>query len=94
MPGARSPGPFRFLRDFSKNIDHKKSRAPCIASAALRSQSRDAFAKSKDPNTSTRSKEIVMNTDKVIELGKVSEETKGVAGIFEQPGALHKGPEG
>jgi hypothetical protein len=35
-----------------------------------------------------------MNTDNVIELGKVSEETKGVAGIFEQPGALHKGPEG
>jgi hypothetical protein len=34
-----------------------------------------------------------MNTNKVIELGKVSEETKGVIGIFEKPGVLHKGPE-
>jgi hypothetical protein len=35
-----------------------------------------------------------MDTSKVIELGKVSEETKGAIGAFEQPGALHKGPEG
>jgi hypothetical protein len=34
-----------------------------------------------------------MNTNKVIELGKVSEETKGGIGVFEVPGALHKGPE-
>ena len=31
----------------------------------------------------TRLKEIVMNTDKVIELGKVSEETKGGIGAAE-----------
>jgi hypothetical protein len=28
-------------------------------------------------------KEIVMNTDKVIDLGKVSEETQGATGHFE-----------
>jgi hypothetical protein len=33
--------------------------------------------------TSTRLKEIVMNTNKVIELGKVSEETKGGIGNAE-----------
>ena len=33
------------------------------------------------------SKEIVMNTEKVIELGKVSEETKGTGpGTIEGPG--------
>jgi hypothetical protein len=40
------------------------------------------------------SKEIVMNTEKVIELGKVSEETKGVdPGIVEGP-ELTQGPHG
>lgn len=33
-----------------------------------------------------------MNTDKVIELGKVSEETKGVRGIAEKPGDFVHGP--
>ena len=33
-----------------------------------------------------------MDTNKIIELGKVSEETKGVFGAFENPIALHKGP--
>jgi hypothetical protein len=33
-----------------------------------------------------------MNTDKVIELGKVSEETKGVRGIVEHPGDFFHGP--
>jgi hypothetical protein len=37
-------------------------------------------------------KEIVMNTDKVIELGKVSEETKGVVGILESLVEPHRGP--
>jgi hypothetical protein len=35
-----------------------------------------------------------MNTDKVIELGKVSEETKGINGHFEKPGDLTQGPGG
>jgi hypothetical protein len=37
------------------------------------------------------SKEIVMNTEKVIELGKVSEETKGGIGMPEGED-LNKGP--
>ena len=32
-----------------------------------------------------------MNTEKVIELGKVSEETKGIAGGAELPGELFSG---
>jgi len=39
-----------------------------------------AFAKSRGRTKLASSKEIVMNTEKVIELGKVSEETKGVPG--------------
>jgi hypothetical protein len=35
-----------------------------------------------------------MSTDKVIELGKVSEETQGVAGAFESLIAPHKGEPG
>jgi hypothetical protein len=34
-----------------------------------------------------------MDTSKVIELGKVSEETKGISGMFEEPELLHKGPD-
>jgi hypothetical protein len=34
-----------------------------------------------------------MDTSKVIELGKVSEETKGAIGVLEQPGDFHKGPD-
>jgi hypothetical protein len=40
--------PIFLLRDYSKNIAHRKSRAPCVASAVVPSQSRDAFAKSTD----------------------------------------------
>jgi hypothetical protein len=36
-----------------------------------------AFAKSRGRTKLALSKEIVMNTEKVIELGKVSEETQG-----------------
>ena len=32
--------------------------------------------------------------NKVIELGKVSEKTKGVAGAIEHPGVPFKGPRG
>ena len=72
------------LGDYSKNIAHKKSRAPCIAPAALRSQSRVAFAKSKDPtHIDTIEGDCKMDTSKVIELGKVSEETKGHGGHLE-----------
>jgi hypothetical protein len=35
-----------------------------------------------------------MNTDKVIELGKVSEETKGVAAGAELPGQMFTGQGG
>jgi hypothetical protein len=44
--------------------------------------------------TSTRFKEIVMNTSKVIELGKVSEETKGVGIGAELPGQPFSGHHG
>ncbi len=40
------------------------------------------------------SKEIVMNTSKVIELGKVSEETKGLGIHYESVGNPVHGPEG
>lgn len=32
--------------------------------------------------------------NKVIELGKVSQETKGVAGTLEHPGTFFQGPKG
>jgi hypothetical protein len=41
----------------------------------------------------TRLKETVMNTDKVIELGKVSEETKGGNFTLEHPLDYTSGPD-
>jgi hypothetical protein len=35
-----------------------------------------------------------MDTTKVMDLGKVSEETKGANGHFEKPGDLFQGPGG
>ena len=59
------------------NIVCTKTHALDIALAARTHRFRSAFAKSTDRIKFASSKEIVMNTDKVIELGKVSEETKG-----------------
>ena len=73
------------------NIVCTKTHALDIALAARTHRFRSAFAKSTDRTKIAASKEIVMNTDKVIELGKVSEETKG--GIGSPEGVdLSKGP--
>jgi hypothetical protein len=74
------------------NIDCIKTQAPDIALAARAHRFRSAFAKSTDRTKFASSKEIVMNTDKVIELGKVSEETKGSVDTLESLETPHKGP--
>jgi hypothetical protein len=61
------------------NIDSKKVNHGALTIAARTVQVRGAFAKSSVPIKSARLKEIVMDTSKVIELGNVSEETKGVS---------------
>jgi hypothetical protein len=73
------------------NIGCTKTHAPDLALAARTHRFGSAFAKSTDRVKFASSKEIVMNTDKVIELGKVSEETQGVIGSFESLEAPHKG---
>ena len=60
------------------NIDGTNKHASDIALAARTPRFGDAFAKSRGRTKLALSKEIVMNTEKVIELGKVSEETQGV----------------
>jgi hypothetical protein len=62
---------------FLFDIDCTKRHASDIALAAQTPRFGVAFAKSRGRTNLALSKEIVMNTDKVIELGKVSEETKG-----------------
>jgi hypothetical protein len=62
---------------FLFDIDRTKRHASDIALAAREHRFRSAFAKSSGRTKLALSKEIVMNTEKVIELGKVSEETKG-----------------
>jgi hypothetical protein len=68
---------------FFINTDTKKVTHGTLTIAAQPVQVISAFAKSNDPIKSRRLKEIAMNTDKVIELGAVSEETKGVIGEAE-----------
>jgi hypothetical protein len=60
------------------NIDGTNKHASDIALAVRTPRFGSAFAKSRDRTKLALSKEIVMNTEKVIELGKVSEETQGV----------------
>jgi hypothetical protein len=62
---------------FLMDIDCTKKQASDIALAGRAPRLRAAFAKSRGRTKLALSKEIVMNTEKVIELGKVSEETKG-----------------
>ena len=86
-PKGRHQSSMTFLID----IDRTKRHASDIALAAQTPRFGAAFAKSRGQIKLALSKEIVMNTEKVIELGKVSEETKGVSSGTE--GAeLHKGP--
>jgi hypothetical protein len=59
------------------DIDCTKKQASDIALATRAPRLGVAFAKSRGRTKLASSKEIVMNTEKVIELGKVSEETKG-----------------
>jgi hypothetical protein len=59
------------------DIDGTKKHASDIALVARKPRFGSAFAKSRGRTKVALSKEIVMNTEKVIELGKVSEETKG-----------------
>jgi hypothetical protein len=65
------------LGHFFVNIDGKKVTHGALTIAARAVQVRGAFAISNVPIKSARLKEIVMDTSKVIELGSVSEETKG-----------------
>jgi hypothetical protein len=68
------------------NIDGTNKHASDIALAARTHRFGSAFAKSRGQTKLALSKEIVMNTEKVIELGKVSEETKGSIPVdFEGP---------
>jgi hypothetical protein len=73
-PKGRHHSSVTFLFD----IDCTKRHASDIALAAREHRFRSAFAKSTDRTKFESSEDIVMNTDKVIELGKVSEETQGV----------------
>jgi hypothetical protein len=73
VPKGRDHSSMTFLLD----IDGTKSHASDIALAAQTPRFGAAFAKSRGHTKLALSKEIVMNTEKVIELGKVSEETKG-----------------
>jgi hypothetical protein len=66
------------LGHFLVNTDSRKVKHRALTIAARTVQVRGAFAKSSVQIKSTRLNEIVMDTSKVIELGSVSEETKGV----------------
>ena len=68
---------------FCIDIDGTKKHASDIALAARTPRFGVAFAKSRGRTKLALLKEIVMNTEKVIELGKVSEETHGVMGSGE-----------
>ena len=86
-PKRRHPSSMTFLID----IDGAKKHASKIALVARTHRFRSAFAKSRGRTKLALSKEIVMNAEKVIEekvieLGKVSEETQGMEpGTFEGP---------
>ena len=82
-PKGRHQSSMTFLID----IDRTKRHASDIALAAQTPRFGAAFAKSRGRTKLALSKEIVMNTEKVIELGKVSEETQGM-----DPGTV-EGPE-
>jgi len=77
---------------FCIDIDRTKRHASDIALAAQTPRFGAAFAKSRGRTKLALSKEIVMNTEKIIELGKVSEETKGHAGSLEHPMEFTAGP--
>jgi hypothetical protein len=71
--------------------------AKSIAHRALRLRARDLnlvwlSRKAKIRSTSIRLKEIAMDTSKVIELGTVSEETKGFLGEMEFAPSSTTGP--
>ena len=87
-PKGRHHSSVTFLID----IDHTKRHASDIALAAQTPRFGVAFAKSRDRTKLALSKEIVMDTEKIIELGKVSEETKGHAGNLEHPMEFTAGP--
>jgi hypothetical protein len=74
---------------FCIDIDCTNKHASDIALAARTHRFGAAFAKSRGRTKLALSKEIVMNTEKVIELGKVSEETKGVIVGSEGPDLTH-----
>ena len=81
---------------FCIDIDCTNKHASGIALAARTPRFVAAFAKSRGRTKLASSKEIVMDTEKVIEekvveLGKVSEETKGTMGPTEGP-ELTQGP--
>jgi hypothetical protein len=63
---------------FCIGIDGTKKHASNIALATQTPRFGAAFAKSSGRTKVALWKEIVMDTEKVIELGKVSEETKGL----------------
>jgi hypothetical protein len=80
------------------DIDCTKKQASDIALAGRAPRLRAAFAKSRGRTKLALSKEIVMNTEKVIEekvieLGKVSEETQGML-IGNEGTDPNKGPGG
>ena len=78
-PVNRTPkGRYHSSMTFLFDIDCTKRHASDIALAAQTPRFGAAFAKSRGQIKLALSKEIVMNTEKVIELGKVSEETQGV----------------
>jgi hypothetical protein len=68
------------MRDYSHDVHIQRVTHRALTAAAARPHVRGA----PERNVTHQSlKEIVMNTSKVIELGKVSEETKGIASGFE-----------
>jgi hypothetical protein len=84
---------------FLVDIDCTKKQASDIALVARAPRLEAAFAKSRGRTKLALSKEIVMNTEKVIEemvieLGKVSEETKGSGMGLENIVAPTAGTEG
>jgi hypothetical protein len=79
---------------FCIHIDCTNRHASDIALTAQAPRFGAAFAKSRGRTKLALSKEIVMNTEKVIELGKVSEETKGTAFLGENIDQMHVGDNG